>query len=290
MATTWPVRSAWMALTPGRVRILAYHGVEDLDKFERAVDRICERFTPVSGSDIARALNGGGTLPRHAVWFTFDDGLATTLAAGEMLANHGISATVFVNPATMERPGRLWFQTVDEASRAGLISTEESERFSHGRLKRIPDAERRLETAVLEARLTGREDVRESLTGTLDDLNRWVSLGHEIGNHTWDHPCLDQCSRDEQEDQIRRAHEWFVSRGLNPQYFAYPNGDWIDHSAAVARDLDYVGSVLFDHRLANLRADQHRLSRLRINSDASIPRVDAILSGAHSGAYALMRS
>lgn len=120
-------------------------------------------------------------------------------------------------------------------------------------------------------------------------MRRWLDLGHEIGNHTWDHPCLDRCTSSEQEEQLRKAHDWLVAAGVKPRFMAYPNGDWTETSAEVARQLGYVGSLLFDHRLARMRSDPHRISRLRIDAGAESSRVESIVSGAHSFVFAPLR-
>src|SRR5690606_24995802 len=133
------------ALTPGRLRILAYHGVDDLDHFETIVSSIVERYHPVSGDDIVAALRGERALPKWGVWFTFDDGLKSTLDAGEMLSKYGIRATAFINPATYVAPSLLWFQVLELSEERGLIESQETARFSRRRLKTCPDSIRRTE-------------------------------------------------------------------------------------------------------------------------------------------------
>lgn len=279
------VRAVFRVLTRGRLRILAYHGVDDLTVFERAVAHISEHYQPVDGDAVLEYLERGRSLPDHAVWFTFDDGLQSSLSAAEMLAHHGISATVFVNPFTVESAGLLWFQVLQEAESQGVIPEAEAARFSRQRLKRLPDVDRRAEISELTRRVHERGGVLAPLTGSREALERWVSLGHEVGNHTWDHPCLDRCTQEEQRQQIVRAHRWLINEGYTPRFFAYPNGDWTPESEAQLRELGYRASMLFDHRLVQPSLLVHRISRLRIDSGASIRRTDAIVSGAHPGLF-----
>lgn len=287
VATNRVVRSVVLRRTSARLRVLGYHGVDDPDAFERGVAQIVTDYVPVSGEEVAAAILTGTALPPRAVWFTFDDGLKSTFDAAELLAAHGVRATIFVNPASIETPGLQWFQVYDLATRKGLIAPDEQDRFA--RLKSIPDGARRELVAELEERVARIPDIPASLSGSLADLDRWIDLGHEVGNHTWDHPCLDQCTPAEQHEQIERAHRWLLDRGLQPRFFAYPNGDWSQEAADVVRGLGYVGSVLFDHRLANLGEDPHRMSRLRIDSSADARRIAGIVSGAHSVAFAPLR-
>jgi peptidoglycan/xylan/chitin deacetylase (PgdA/CDA1 family) len=284
-----PVTSIARRITVDRLRILAFHGVDDLTHFERVTGQILERYAPVDGSDIVAALEGTRPLPPHAVWFTFDDGIRGTLDAAEMLAGHGVRATAFVNPAPIESPSLLWFQVLAIAEQHGIISELEAERFSRHRLKSCPDAERRAAVAELEERVADLPSRPTTLSGDVAALGRWVDMGHEVGNHTWDHPCLDMCDGGEQMRQIEKAHSWLVDHGFDPRFFAYPNGNWAEESEATVRRLGYRASVVFDHHLEDLRGNPQRLSRLRISSSADPRRAASILSGAHSGAYGLSR-
>ena len=47
-----------------------------------------------------------------------------------------------------------------------------------------------------------------------------------VGNHTWDHPVLDQCSPEAQLVQTERAYRYLEQiLGAAPTMFAYPNGN-----------------------------------------------------------------
>lgn len=277
------------ALTSGRLRILAYHGVDDLDHFETIVSSIIEKYHSVSGDDIVAALRGERALPKWSVWFTFDDGLKSTLDAGMMLSKYGIRATAFINPATYVAPNLLWFQVLELSEERGLIESQETARFSRRRLKTCPDSIRRTEIEVLASRLARVKAVPQTMSGDVGHLHQWVAQGHEIGNHTWDHPCLDQCDSEQQQKQIVRAHEWLTSAGIAPRFFAYPNGNWSTVAERQLMDLGYDASVGFDHRLADLKGNPHRLSRLRIAAEADDSRTHSILSGLHSGVYGPLR-
>lgn len=269
-------------LSADRLRILAFHGVPDLAQFELVIDEALEHYTPVSEDDVVRAIVGDVGLPPHPVWFTFDDGLPSTLAAGARLAERNIRATAFVCPSVLDTTDRLWFQTWDEASELGLLATMNPQKeYTLSHLKNAPDAERRTSTGLLESRLStaGAAVFHQATQEMLED---WVSAGHYIGNHTWDHPLLDRCSPADQRLQVSKAHEELVGRGFTPRFLAYPNGNTAPAAMEAARDLGYVGSLLFDHRLTRLRQDPHRLSRLRIDSDVPRKRAASILSGAHS--------
>jgi peptidoglycan/xylan/chitin deacetylase (PgdA/CDA1 family) len=202
-----------------------------------------------------------------------------------VLERAGVPATVFVCPGLVAGGQPLWGRMVEAAGEAG-IGAEVGGRHLTGlalkrALKGVPDRERRTVLALLAE--AGAPPPAPPWALTEADLRRWLDAGMEIGNHTWDHPCLDQCDPDEQRAQLVQAHEWLVALlGRHPRLFAYPNGDHTPYAESVLEELGYEVGLLFDHGLTSL--DQHhlRLSRLRLGSDDELWRGRAVLSGLHS--------
>jgi peptidoglycan/xylan/chitin deacetylase (PgdA/CDA1 family) len=283
---TAPLEQAAVARTAHRLRVLAYHRVPSAERFARQVEHLVARYVPVSGAQVADALAGGPALPARAVWVTFDDGDPSVVASGlPVLEQAKVPATVFVCPGLVEGGEPPWWRVVEAAGDAGVGAVVGGQ-LREGRalvraLKVVPDAERR---AVLRSLAEAGPPAPASPWALSEaDLRRWLDAGMEVGNHTWDHPCLDRCEPDEQREQLVRAHEWLTSfLGRHPRLFAYPNGDHTVHAESVLAELGYEVGLLFDHGLASL--DQHhlRLSRLRLDSDDDLPRGRAVLSGLHS--------
>jgi len=283
---SWAAVAAARRATRGDLRILAFHGVPDFKRFADLLDAVTAQYVPVSASQVERALGGEELLPPYPVWFTFDDGLPSTFAAGELLARHGVRATAFVCPGVLDTDRLLWFQVRQRCLELYLL-TDEDPRFALSRLKSLNDAERRAETDVLQLRLVaaGATSPRQADQRMLET---WIAQGHDIGNHTWDHPMLDQCSPEDQRDQVFRAHHALESRGISPRFLAYPNGNGSSVAGDAAAELGYGGSVLFNHKLTRLDADRNRLSRLRMDATAGRRRAASILSGAHPAAVHLL--
>jgi peptidoglycan-N-acetylglucosamine deacetylase len=61
--------------------------------------------------------------------------------------------------------------------------------------------------------------------------------GHEIGNHAYSHPNMQQLSRERIHDEIKRTNE-VINAALNvsPQWFAPPSGSYRDEVVKVARE------------------------------------------------------
>lgn len=286
-----PLQGLVRMATRSRLRVVGFHGVPNQEHFEMLVAWIVSRYTPVNEQTVAAAIAGDTALPPYAVWFTFDDGLISTFEAGETLARFGVQATLFVNPAMIEEPQLHWFTILDYALAKNLIDSSESERFSRSRLKSIDDAVRRQEIDKLKQRIEQSYiHTPTTLSGSLDDIKHWLQLGHHIGNHTWDHPCLGTCTKSAQEDQVRKAHDWLERHGVPVRFLAFPNGDWAPVAASVAESLGYVGSLLFDHKLASSTfPNPHQISRIRIDADAPLHRVSSLVSGLHTVVYSLLR-
>lgn len=285
-----PVASVARRLGARRLRVLAYHDVTDARAFRAQLEQLCEWFTPVSGAAVADALAGGRPLPERAVWVTFDDGRPGVVrVAKPELDRLGVPATLFVCPGAVEDGSPYWFDVVAAAAslpgglEVGSRRWTDATLVTH--LKSVPDEERR-EVARRAIAALERAGVRAPRQLTVDELHDWVASDRELGNHTWDHPCLDRCTPDEQRRQLLDAHGWLTGLlGRPPTLFAYPNGDWTPDAEAVLAGAGYAVAALFDHHVVGRRPAPLRLSRLRV--DASVPpvRFRAIVTGAHSAVF-----
>ncbi|WP_020378556.1 polysaccharide deacetylase family protein [Candidatus Microthrix parvicella] len=285
---TQPITRFTVRLTRRKLRVLAYHGVSDQDHFGRQLAYLTERYALVSGAEVVTAVRGGAELPDRALWITFDDGQRSVVEHGlPVLERLGAVATMFVCPGLIAESQPFWWSVVAAAVGRRSVSFQgrawvDESLVRH--LKTVPDAARREFVATLPT------PAPDPLDQPLDEpgLRRWIDAGMELGNHTWDHPMLDQCSPESQRTQIERAHRYLEQTlGAAPTMFAYPNGNIASATRQVLKELGYELAVEFDHRLADIKGDPFSISRLRLDSDASIERTAAIASGAHSAVFAL---
>lgn len=278
-----PVAASWRRLRRG-LRILAFHDVPDADAFGAQLDELLAHHSFVSGADVGAALHQGAPLPPDAVWITFDDGDPSVVRrALPVLQEREVPATLYVCPGLLDPPSPPWWTVVERAGRGDRGAEVDGRRLVGldlvRALKRVPDAERRRIVAGLDpVAVEG-----DPAPTTVDEVRAWLAAGQEVGNHTWDHPCLDRCTPDEQEAQVVRAHRWLSDLlGRPPRTFAYPNGDRTDHVAGLLADLGYDTVLLFDHDLAHPAPGGRELSRLRLDASAPLDRTRAVASGAHS--------
>lgn len=276
------VNRASIALSGQRLRVLAFHRVPDEARFASQLAWLTARFNAVSLDDVARAVTGERPLPPRAVWVTFDDGDPTVVAHGlEPLRRHGVRATMFVCPGLIEADAPFWWEVVaaapldrlQDALGPGIVD----HRSATAALKHVPDSDRRRVVAGLPVpapRHGGRHQLSDA------QLDAWLADGHALGSHTWDHPCLDHCSAEEQRHQILAADDWLRQRveRWRPT-FAYPNGNWSPIAEQALRERGYGIALLHDHRLSRIDDDPSRMSRLHAEADDPLDRFMSVVSG-----------
>ena len=280
------VSGAVARITRGRVRAVAYHGIEDPAAFAAQLDHFrASGYHTITGRQLADASNGGAPLPDRALWITFDDGDVSVVRRGlPLLRERGMVATAFVCGAWVGSDAPPWWQVLEAAvDPSDLAATRLA-------LKRSPDAERRRRIEQMEHALAvaGTPVVGQQWSGV--DVADWLAAGNEVGNHSWDHPCLDRCDDGEQRRQVRLAHERLSEVvGSTVDVFAWPNGDPSPAAAAELHTLGYRLVADCDHRLVARRPDPMAVSRLRLDTSVGLTRTRAIVSGAHSAVFHLQR-
>jgi peptidoglycan/xylan/chitin deacetylase (PgdA/CDA1 family) len=281
-----PVSALFAAATRQRARALAYHTVTDATAFAAQLDLFGSMgMVTVTGEQVARSLHGGRPLPRRALWITFDDGDASVAqVALPLLRERGMVATAFLCGAWIDTAEAPWWQVVEAATpTSALVPTRLA-------LKAAPDGERRERVAAMADELAGAGTPVVGRQWSTDDVAAWLAAGNDIGNHSWDHPCLDRCDDSEQRRQVRLAHHRLSElTGTAPDVFAWPNGDPAAAALDEARALGYRLVAKCDHRLMRDSAGPFAVSRLKLDADVGVERARAVISGAHSTVFHLQQ-
>ena len=130
-----------MASRPG-LRVIAYHGVGDVELFRIQMAYLVNNFHPVTAADV---VEGGFMDRRDPVWVTFDDGDQSLVKlAMPVLNEFDISATAFICPSVVDTSEPFWWDIVQEAINTNLVSAGEILRMKH-----LDDDARRERTAEI---------------------------------------------------------------------------------------------------------------------------------------------
>jgi peptidoglycan/xylan/chitin deacetylase (PgdA/CDA1 family) len=288
-----PVQPLFRWRASRELAVIAYHGIDDPESFARHLDKLRTRCSPVSLDEVCAAIESRAALPRRAVLITFDDADRTLVDHGlGLMTERGLPGVAFVVAGHLDGDRPFWWKEVEDLVRAGGTTTGFEGRSPLevvGALKRIPD-DRRHE-AVAELRRTAKSRTTAFSQLRRADLPMLRSAGIEVGNHTMTHPILPYCSEDRMHEEITTAHEILEAvMGAAPTAFAYPNGDWDPRGERVLRELSYRAGFLFDHALVRPPVRHPlRISRVRVDSTASVERLLLILSGFHPALHHLRR-
>lgn len=269
-----PFQPAFRWRASRRLAVLAYHAIDDPERFEAQLDVLSREAHPVTLDDVAAAASGGA-LPRRAVLVTIDDADATLRDhALPLLRERGIPAVAFVVAALLDGERPIWTRDVAVLASTELVRS----------LKRVPDDERR--TAVEELRRRAPTPAPASPQLRRADLPALRSAGIAIGNHTATHPILPRCDDGTVRREIEGAHAMLAAAlGEAPDSFAYPNGDHDPRGEEVLRELGYRTAFAFDHRLARVPPEPLRISRLWANASDPVDRFRIVLSGLQPALY-----
>lgn len=95
--------------------------------------------------------------------------------------------------------------------------------------------------------------------------------GHEIGNHTANHPFMDRLSLEEQAREVETADARLRAEGLNPGSFCYPYGALNDGAVLAVERAGYEVGLALRKRPADSEEDRRRLSRVVVAYGDALP-------------------
>jgi len=104
-----------------------------------------------------------------------------------------------------------------------------------------------------------------------DVLRDVQSRGHEIGNHSLNHPYLADLAAEEQISEVRLSHDRMVAEGLRPRSFCYPYGSHDDRTVETLRATGYEVGLALGKRPAEISDDCLQLPRVVVAYSDSLP-------------------
>jgi peptidoglycan/xylan/chitin deacetylase (PgdA/CDA1 family) len=271
--------------SPPAAAILAYHSVVEnpdltdyflgasrsLADFEKHVEILALKFSPVTIAEVAAFAASGRPLPRHAVAVTFDDGFADNHdIALPVLARFGVPATFYIMFNSVETGTLPWYCRIRFA-----FHTTKIPQWTHPQSGRIynltlpGDRQDAMQSAWDRgAALTGRvqdefiDQIERSLETdptrahadhglmmTWDQVRALKNAGHTIGAHTLSHPNVSQVTPEEARHEIAGSKQKLEEKIAQPiEHFSYPhpalNPHWSPQTLQILKESGFQSAVL----------------------------------------------
>jgi len=293
------------------VRILMYHGFsENRDGLRRQCEQIRRSYQPVSMSQVSAALNGGATLPDHAVAITVDDGYRNFLTNGyPCFREFEIPATVFLVSDFLDRKTWLWWNQIEYAFEyttnrvVDLQLGAKSLTLTLGR----PDERQQQAHCIAESltnvtnceRLERTRHIFDVLGVDIpaepppawealhwEEVRQLASGNVEFGAHTKTHPILSSIGEEASLREEIQTSKLRVEQELGRPvvHFCYPNGRQADIGPEVlriTRESGFQTAVTTEPGMNQLGSgtDPFQLKRLGVDPDYPVSYFDELLAG-----------
>lgn len=280
--------------TRDRLRVLAYHGVEDRPDavnadgffvppsvFAEHLDHAARHYRPITINDVVRTLAGGDPWPDRALLVTFDDGyLNNAEQAAPILSAKGIPAVFFTTTGFIDGTHQPWWLVFREWIRQagpnafGPPPDTPPDRVRHAaraigsweaHLKGLTAEDRDRTMSELANRI-GLPPRNPAPFMTWDHLAGLLRDGFDVEPHTVSHPNLGRESVAQVDAEINGSIQRLAAKlGRTSQAFAYPYGRFTDVQPAVAdllRDAGIACGFTTVHGFNRRRDDPYSLFRI----------------------------
>jgi len=296
--------SVFRRVAPSRqLGILRYHAVCALDAgyadpgicvtpaaFAAQVEYLASNYAVLPLTDATDAIRRGLSLPPNALAITFDDGYEDNLAAAQVLARHGLSATFYITAGCLADGEPFWPSELRSllagidgpelaVSAAGVelrlpVSTPAEKRAAVSRLTKTFKAH------PVPVREALRERLRElsSNAGAPSPMLNWDqvrqmhALGMVIGSHTMTHPNLPNAGPERARVEIVESKARLEAEiGAPVTMFSYPNGGaeryMTREVASLVREAGFAAATTSRNAFAGPSSDLFALERVQVSEE-----------------------
>jgi peptidoglycan/xylan/chitin deacetylase (PgdA/CDA1 family) len=247
------------------VTILCYHdpSAATLDRHLVALRRRYN-FVPLRHYVAWREGMSTDPMPPNAMIVTFDDGHKRNAELADVLKKHEVVATIFLCSAIVDTGRHFWWTEVQSAD-----EREALKRLTHEeRLRRLSGHGFREDREYVEPQALTILEIRR-LQSTVD-----------FQAHTRFHPVLPTCSAERATLEIGGSkRELEALLGKEIYALAYPNGDYSDRDADLARTTGYRCALTIDGGYNRRDTEIFRLKRMRMHDSAGVSEALVKASG-----------
>jgi peptidoglycan/xylan/chitin deacetylase (PgdA/CDA1 family) len=178
---------------------------------------------------------------------------------GVALASGVIGAVLFgLSGAPAAQQGRTVAVTIDDGPFVNARRTTYLQHAEAATTRLIETLRRHQATAVLFVNERQLDQDASERQARIRLLERWVSAGHTLGNHTYSHPDANALTAEAYQDDIARGdrvtRELMAARRPYTEYFRHPfthTGDTADKKASIDAFLAARGYTITPHTIEN---------------------------------------
>ena len=283
--------------------ILAYHSVVEDPQltdyilgssrarvhFERHVETLARKFSPVTIDDVAEFARSGRRLPPRAVAVTFDDGFADNYeVALPILSRYGVPATFYIMVDAVENGTLPWYcrirfafnttkkteWTYPETGQIYKLGSPEERRaampVAWDRGAALAGAEQQAFVEEVESALEIDPLSSKAKHGLMMDWEQVRGLqkaGHTIGGHTLSHPNVAQVSEGAARSEILGCKQRLEEKlGTPVKDFSYPhpalNPHWSSQTLEITQEAGFKSAVLTTYGAVRAGDDSLAMKRM----------------------------
>ena len=195
-------------------------------------------------------------LPKNPLIITFDDGHLSNYAIVETFRRFKTPFTIFVCSHIIGTKRKFWFKFVWEH---GLNVEHLKQVSNQERLRLLKKNGFEQDKEFDEPQAMSISQIRE-----IDDIVN-------IQSHTCYHPCLQNCSENELNFELRSS-KIFLEEEFNYHInaIAYPNGDYSEKIIETASNLQYECGLTLDYGFNTIKTDLFKLKRFSVNDTGDL--------------------
>lgn len=248
-----------------RVTILCYHRPK-VDDMRRHLETLRRRYRFIALSDFVEAFRNGDIerLPRKSLVITLDDGHRSNIQLQDVFNRFGVRPTVFLCSDIVGTTRHFWW-------------TKLTDREHIRRIKDLRDEDR-----LKHLRNVGFDELTEygePQALSADEINA-AREAFDFQSHTRFHPILPACTTDRAVAEISGSKTALEQRfNLSIYALAYPNGDFTQREARLAREAGYTCALGLGGGYNGADANLFALQRISIPDGADVDELLVKASG-----------
>ncbi len=215
----------------------------------------------ISTEQVINYIKGTASIPKKAVWITFDDGWEDNIEnVIPIIIKYDIPVTFFISTDPVENGGVFWWSYV---TRYGKYLTANK---TIREMRKISEQQREQLIEQLECRFA-RLMPREAMT--INEIRSIAKLPQvEIGCHTAHHVIMSQCNDQQLDAEIQTSKEK-LERWINRpiKFFAYPEGDYNFHIREMIQKYGFEMAATTENRVVKRNENLFALPRFWVRGE-----------------------